>query len=511
MLKVAKNQLINISEEVKWFYYEAFKLTPFYSYVLKKHSANYLLTLPSSMWSGNLEIGHEIISGVFIFRKEKLSTQDIWSFKKVSSEFFAYLHKFEWLYHLREVGSSQARNRARELIKLWLINFNKYNKGSWQPNIAGPRLASWIGLSDFFCSSARDDFRHELFKSIAAQSEHLYRYVRIRGNNRLKELLGFKGLIFANLALPDVEKGRLVNILMELETELQNQVHNDGGHFSESPYKQLIILRDLIEIRAILSYFHKPIPPRMQDSIEKMILFMRLLMHSDGSLARFNDDDVTTKGLIGRVLKLSNVSKKLLCKKSTSCLESLHSGRSLILMNFGKQANLEISIGSEKVIRGKQVVGFTEDRLKKIVGKFKFTSNSKKNFIEGKYLIEIFRKFIGQRKTLSHVRTICLMNDGNDIRGEDVFCGVKNENLVINFPFHYKIKKVALSQDSKSVIICLSKGIMWRFQVGSNVGLSVSEVDYFNSGNKIHFSQQIIISGRMEKNKTTIKWALKRM
>jgi uncharacterized heparinase superfamily protein len=92
----------------------------------------------------------------------------------------------------------------------------KYHTFSWKPDVLGQRLANKIGLFEFFGSSADDTFRVELFASIAAQTRHLRRVINLEAEG-LPRLLALKGLILANMALPDTAAESLNASLLHLE------------------------------------------------------------------------------------------------------------------------------------------------------------------------------------------------------------------------------------------------------------------------------------------------------
>src|SRR6185369_7724571 len=104
--------------------------------------------------------------------------------------------------------------------------------------------------------------RRAMLASIARQVRHLSRTAawELSGAERLRAL---KGLIGGLVALGGSEK-RLARVLRTLERELLVQILPDGGHRTRSPSVQLAVLRDLIDIRAVLRAAHVEIPGPLQ-------------------------------------------------------------------------------------------------------------------------------------------------------------------------------------------------------------------------------------------------------
>ena len=81
-----------------------------------------------------------------------------WGEAESSPVLLSAAHGFTWLRDLRALGTDAARGRARALVADWIgLPPNPLTR---RPDIAGARLAAWLGHWDFFAASADDAFPH---------------------------------------------------------------------------------------------------------------------------------------------------------------------------------------------------------------------------------------------------------------------------------------------------------------------------------------------------------------
>ncbi len=84
----------------------------------------------------------------------------------------AHAHGFTWLRDLRVIGTDAARMRARALVGDW-IGGGDADPLAQRPDIAGSRIAAWLGHYDFFAASADDEFRTRLMWRLVADARVL--------------------------------------------------------------------------------------------------------------------------------------------------------------------------------------------------------------------------------------------------------------------------------------------------------------------------------------------------
>ena len=68
----------------------------------------------------------------------------------------AAAHGFTWLRDLRALGTDAARLRARALVSDWIATRRRTTPVAYRPDVAGARIAAWLGHYDFFAATADD-------------------------------------------------------------------------------------------------------------------------------------------------------------------------------------------------------------------------------------------------------------------------------------------------------------------------------------------------------------------
>ena len=428
--------------------------TTLYGITLMGGGFDELVTTPTDPWPGNHNLGQTMLEGKFQIEDEFLNLNDILDSplnENLSKNKLMRLHGFDWLRDLRAIGDNASRRLARQLISHWINNnrrcLSKYwLTEAWQPDIVGHRLANWIGLYDFFCSSADENFRYYFFKNLDQQYRYLKRCYRDI-ENPLTRLYALKGLIFAASTFPKQQE-HLSILLGVLEETVQEQLLLDGGHESRNPEIQLLVLKDLIDIRAILRNLDFKDPAFLQTSINQMAPIVRLFRHGDGSLANFNgivneeDSQIVrgSPGLIDMVLSLSDVRGRPPSRANNIGYERCSVKNALVLLNkkpcldpftltnsFGPSTrilNFEWSVGRERLIhRGDLIIqSSTEDWIQAD----DFTENDDDAHVkierttqDGHGFLEAFYESTSQNVSFSHNRQLYISIDNDDFRGQD--------------------------------------------------------------------------------------------
>ncbi len=156
------------------------------------------------------------------------------------------------------MGTDAARLRARALVADWIAS-HANDPIAHRPDVAGARIAAWLGHYDFFFASADDGFRQKLMARLVADARALSAALPAEELDP-RALTALKGLIAASVALPE-HGGFLARALRFLPQEIARQVLSDGCHAERSPAALLAALQDLTEIRALLQAAQTQPPP----------------------------------------------------------------------------------------------------------------------------------------------------------------------------------------------------------------------------------------------------------
>lgn len=491
--------------------------TPLYHLNLAGRYAQTLKIIPTDPWPGDAAHGRLLLDGKMMLGRRPISLNTLWSPKDLTLSQQSQLHSFEWLRDLRAVGDNMARRLARQMIIHWIEHNQNWTAVSWHPDVMGSRLANWIGLYDFFCASADEKFRALFFKSLSRQMRHLARNWE-DGATPLHQFYGLYGLIYCVLSFSEESEdfSLLLNCLVTL---LQQQILPDGGHISRSPTIQLILLRMLIDLRAILRLASIQIPEDLQKTINKMAPLVRLFRHGDGGLASFDGYKPYNANLIDMILSLADVRGKPPMRAMAMGYERCVTKSGLLLFNAGPSPrdwlpetvesgtgilNFEWSLGRERiVVMGDIILQTGEDQSLHAHSKdphlfVRRQSHDQDVFLEATY------HAMHHEHPFKHRRQLYLKNDLADLRGEDNFdVGAPETVVAIRFVLSPNLVP-QLSNQGKSITIRLSDGRTLRLNATGHEEMIITTFSESLD------SPCILIIGKIiEHQGMTIKWALK--
>ncbi len=122
-----------------------------------------------------------------------------WSDPAGSPLLRAAAHSFTWLRDLRALGTDAARLRARALVSDWIAT-GSGDALAQRPDVAGARIAAWLGHYDFFFAAADDLFRQRLMGRLVSDARSLSAALPAEELDA-RALTALKGLIAAAVAL----------------------------------------------------------------------------------------------------------------------------------------------------------------------------------------------------------------------------------------------------------------------------------------------------------------------
>ncbi len=116
----------------------------------------------------------------------------------------------------------------------------------------------------------------------------------------------------------------------------------------------------------------------------------------------------------------------------------------------------------------------------------------------------------GYRQPLGvvHKRRLSLVENGDELRGEDRLIGGPGHRYAIRFHLHHETETSAV-QSGAAALLRLNDGSGWRLRVTGAV-LSIEPSVYCPDGLVPKRSQQVVLSGTTEDGETLVKWSLRR-
>ncbi len=450
----------------------------------------------------------------------------------------AHAYGFTWLRDLRALGTDAARTRARALVSAFM-DLAPPEPLSARPDVAGARIAAWLGHYDFFAASADDDFRQRLMGRLVADARNLSAALPAEERDG-RALTALKGLLAASVAMPE-HAGFLVRGLKFLVPEIARQMLPDGCHIERSPAAHLAALQDLTEIRALLQAGKAETPPSLPAAIEKMAGALRALRHGDGGLALFNGTKEDLPSLIELVLSQAGRAGRILGSLGASGFYRLAAGRNLLLADAGPPAPagadrfahagtlaFEFSAGKERLIVncGAAPAAGTEwrDALRATaahstlivadvssaeisdpgLGRRPAHVEAQRHESAGAHWLEASHDGWGKLFGAVHRRRLYLAESGEDLRGEDLIEAEQPQPFVIRFHLHPGVT-ASLQQDNEAVLLRLPSGQGWQLRA-TGAKITVEESVYFGQ-NEPRRAEQVVLTGHQD-GPQHVKWAL---
>lgn len=508
-----------------------------------------LLVTPPDAWSGTVAQGRNILQSKFYFHGQRFSGAPLhWKQETASPDWLAAMHGFEWLRDLRAVGGDPARRMARMLVKDWLVQFRRWDPVAWRPDITGARLASWIGLHDFFLASADDGYRLDVFEAIQKQSKYLTRVLpgHMKGS---RLILALKGQIYACLALPNSQT-RLFQSLSLLNEEINKQIAPDGSHIERNPQIHAQVLQNFLDIRGALRCAGLAVPENLQNAIRLMAPVLRFYMHGDNRLAQFNGASEGDDQLLDMILQQASAQGKAATSAPHSGYERLQLGRSVVLFDVGTPPlpgydlqvhaaplAFEFSVARERLIvncghagticpqlplamalrntaaHSTVVIANTnavELRNEGGIGRHPKTIHLHQEATKDQILVAASHDGYQSNLGITHNRQIYLGDGGEDLRGQDMLTGSAGHPFAIRFHLSPDVRASMTNDSTGGVLLRLRSGAGWRFRC-QNAVIALEESLYLpRPGDTPKRTTQIVLSGFTSDTETPIKWNFRR-
>jgi len=490
-------------------------------------------------WLGDPARGARLLKGeLSYFGAIRVLKPGAWADTSGNPAMRAHAHGFTWLRDLRMIGTDAARMRARALVGDWI------ETGATDPigqlaDVAGARLAAWLGHYDFFAASADDAFRQRMMWRVVSDARLLSAALPAEDQDG-RALTALKGLIAAAIAVPD-HAPYLSRALKFLLQEIGRQVLPDGGHIERSPTAHLDALKNLIEIRGLLHVAAATdTPAAIGAAIDRLSLGLRTLRHGDGGLALFNGTRDEQATVVEQVLTQAGRASRAPASLPDAGFHRLNTGRTVLIVDAGAPPapgldrlshagtlSFELSMGRERLVVncGAAPIGAaawvdaarataahstlviadtSSSELKPVgLGRRPTRVTVERNEANGAHWLEASHD--GWKKPFGaiHRRRLYMAESGEDIRGEDVIEAASPQPFTIRFHLHPSVI-ASMVQDGEAVLLRLPSG-GWRLRAeGAKVSL---EESIYLGGSEPRRSEQVVLTG-MQDGAQHVKWAI---
>ncbi len=501
---------------------------------------------------GDAGAGRRLLHGHMILAGEDLVADGrVWVPAAASDPAVAALNGFDWLADLRALGGDEAVHHGRWLINHWLQSMDQWHPLSWRADATGARIANWLGHFSFFLASAEDSLVHAVLRSLMRQTRHL---VSVGGRHRdpTGQWAVARGLLFASVCLcPDSPLGRRARGLglKVLDQALADQILPDGGHVSRAPHRQLAVLRDLMQLRALLAGPDQAAAERCQRAVDAMALVLRLYRHGDGALAMFNGSTPGASEVVEGVLRQCGAGTKPLTHAPQAGYHRLAARNTVVIVDagtpppvgFAAEAHgaplaFEMSSGGQRlVVNCGPPLGLSADWELPLRGTAAHSTLTvdDTNSVEvttggrfgrrpeeiavlredgaGQIWLEAEHDGYAAVYGLYHRRRLYLAGSGGDLRGEDTLRGTGQGGLAVTVRFHlHPAVEAVPARGGSEVHLFPPTGETWRL-IADGTRPTLTESVYVAAPGQVQRSQQVVLHGVTRPRETVFKWRLARL
>lgn len=506
----------------------------------------------STPWPADAAAGQAMLAGDFRFAGETI--REPRPLSRPTGATFAWregIDRFDWLGDLRAAGAPPAV--AIELTRRWLGENLRYREDSWRGDILAARLRNLLLHCGYLTAEVDAGFRALLMGSLYRQAAHLARALPdgLYGAALLEAVIA---VMLAGLMLPRGER-LLVKGRKLFGRELPRQLLADGGHVERSPQVMLELLIRLIDLRDVFAAARRPLPDSLQITIETMASVVLMLCHGDGQLARFNDTAEIDPRRVEAALRRSGGKLRPLNQLPLTGFQRMECARSLVLVDCGAPPRhgldrhahagtlaFEMSIDGDPLIvncgahpwsREWQQVQRTSAAHSTLVVDNVNSSmllpprkafgggtvmggialkpdivTSRREETNGQIWLDLSHNGYDEGFGLIHRRRLYLSANGEDFMGEDQLVGKGGNSFALRFHLHPGVQ-ASITHNGQAALLKLAKGSFWRMRVQGGE-LALAESAAIGAGGRVRRTQQLVVLGAIESDKTEVKWLIQR-
>lgn len=502
------------------------------------------------LWPGSPEVGRDLLTGRFAHDGESHTLVKADVLPPVASRAWQqWFHGLGWLNDLAALSGGERGGEApyfaREWLSVWMDAHQQYTSPAWAPDVTAERIINILLTWSFL---VRDDaagpFEKRLRQTIGRDVRHIHKSPPPPGSGYAR-LHTLKGQTYAAVALIARER-HIPKVLARLEQEIDRQLLPDGGHVERNPERLADVLRDLLELKAVVAAATGQMPGFLQNAIDRAAPMLRQLRHPDGGLAVFNGGLEGDPVILDLLLAKTDAGAKAPGRAPYAGFQRMGTGNLAIIMDCGKPGgpghrhhagtlSFEMSAGAQRMIvncgarpgqsdpwrtalaataaHSTLTVNDTSSAAFSIDGSLHrgpdHVTCSRTDTDDG-LLVEASHDGYLNAFGLIHHRALFVGPAGNDVRGEDRLVGSGGEYFSIRFHLHPNVKASVLGEGAGALLKFGTRHKeIWRLRTsGGEVKLESSV--YVGHSGEHRRTEQIVISGPLTGNGALIKWAFAR-
>lgn len=529
--------------------------SPLHQLRLKGRYPLKLLTVPEDPIRGDADRGAAIMRGVIQWRG---MSQDVasCSFTETnwSPGFLRHMHSFAWL---RDLAALNDRERvapvAEQLMRNWLAaHGDTIGDVAWRGDFAGARLLFWMAHAPLILSSPDIVYRSSVLSVFARTARHLEQ-VAGRTAAGVARITAWAGAVAANLLMPggDARRSHSEN---GLKQALGTGLFDDGGPICRSPEQLGLLIQTLAMLQKTYAARGERTDPWLAAALQEAVALYSALILGDGGLSSWQGGLPLAKPDVDALLRGVPVRTRPKRQSFDWGYQRLEHGRTILVadaapppigtvseVGCASTLGFEMSDGPYRVIVNCGGAGAGDVLLSDaLVQALRTTaahstlvladSNSTALLPQGGLAAGVSQTEIEwqdsaagcrvdashdgyvRRFGMLHRRTLTLLPDGNELRGDDVLLPLRRVRTSAQFAIRFHLGlgiDASPTAVGNGALLRLPDGRMWQFRCQNGV-LALEDSLWVDAEGQMHPTQQLVISGEAPAGGATLNWVLKR-
>lgn len=519
-----------------------------------------LVAAPVDPIPGESDLGEAMLEGWMFAGGEHHAIESIdIAAPAAGPAFVEYLHSFAWL---RDVAALEDRTRAVPLAEAlaggWLAaHGDRVSDPAWRPATTARRLAMWAFHAPLLLASSDLVFRSRVLNGVARAARHLDRTAD-KAPPGAERIAAWAGVVIAGLLLPAGET-RLAIGETGLARALGTGLSADGGVVSRSPAALLDVLATIGLVRAAYEARGVPLPEPVVQALSLATPALLGTTMGDGGLSSWQGGLPVDADTVNEVLIASGAHGRPLRQSRDWGYQRLANGAAVLIVDAapppmarvaegGCASTLafEFSDGAERLIVNCGGAGVTGARMSPAmmtglrstaahstltIGDTNSTAILPDGTLgKGVREVELTRQEseLGsriearhdgyvRRHGFHHQRTLLLLSDGRELRGEDALLAAPGARprradamtpFLLRFHLAAGVEAVATA-DNQAAMLRTAAGNFWHFR-SRGERLTIEDSVWVDGWGRLFTTQQIVIHGLAPPTGVSVNWVLKR-
>jgi uncharacterized heparinase superfamily protein len=294
-----------------------------------------VLIAPQDLRTSDPTVAEDIYAGLFVLAGRSLSTggRSPFDFTPPSPGWGEALYAFGWLRHLRGADTALARANARALVDDFLLRRVPPAHTARQARVVARRLIAFLAQSPLLLEGADYAFYQRFLRAVGQSVRDVDQIAR-SASQPLDRLTAAIALCYAALCCEGLEP-LARRATRNLARELEAQLLADGGHIGRNPQAVVELALDLLPLRQTYAGRGLEPPPALMNAIDRILPFIRLLRHEDGTLSHMNGVGATPVDHVATLLMYEGARGPAMRRAPHSGYERLEAGGTMIVADVG--------------------------------------------------------------------------------------------------------------------------------------------------------------------------------